>query len=334
MRSSSSFVSLALAALASVAGATCTDTLFLQSITVYKQSLKNAKTLGATWDSVVVNPWDSVAVLASGPVGFVRASAGPDTAIHYTRFQYDCGVDSVSSVQGLRVIDTIKRQGEDYVHRITTEKFVTESKVTMNDGGGDGITYLINGKEVTFARVWSSDLFDVGRLTSQSPREAFQMQYRSYVYRTQGGYATWSSSTKTRSIFPSRDALTSSMQSFITGNLNPYIDSIGTSVDSVRENFTLYRYVYDTKMPAIVGVRARSISNSRFIAQEGSNGWTIRLPYSAQVQILSIDGRVARQIPAGRDLQWDGRDATGQRVRPGVWMIRAEGIGATPILVH
>ena len=129
-------VSLVLAAFGASSQAACTDSLFLQSIPVFRQSLKNSATLG-TWDSVKVNPWDPTDLLKAAPLGYPK-SLDEDTATHYLGFRIGCGADTNSAVQGTWVMTKRVRSGEEYRHQTRSESFTKDAGVIMQDGDGAG----------------------------------------------------------------------------------------------------------------------------------------------------------------------------------------------------
>ena len=329
MRPSFLSATLALATLAPVAGAACTDTLFLQSITVFRQSLRNSSTLGA-WDSVKVNPWDSLEILKAGPVGFFGKFNIPDTSVHYLKTTYDCGVDSVSAVMATRVVNQKKMVGEDYLQVVSAEKFTKNLKVAMITNGGNGVNYQVNGALDHWSIIWSSDVFAIGKKDSAASRISYQSQGRSIIYKPTGISA--SAMGQYTSTTPVRAYLDGTISEFL-GLTDSTVKKVGAGVDSVRTNVQLFRYEYVRAMPN-VGILNKSALHTGFSVQKNSSGWNVVLPYSAQVNVVSLDGRIVRQLEPSTRAFWDGRDASGLKLHSGVWLIHAQGLGSVSVLVR
>ncbi|HQF56037.1 MAG TPA: hypothetical protein PK208_13055 [Fibrobacteria bacterium] len=326
MRPTRFLLASALSAAAST-GAACTDSLFLQSITVFRQSLKNTATLG-DWDSVKVNPWDANDLLKAAPLGYPYSNDA-DVATHYLAFKFDCGADTASAVQGARVITKRVRSGEEYRHQTTLESFTTDASVIMIDGDGKGTS--LNG--VPFSNLWKSNLFYIGKKTASSPRQSYGQVAVADIYSSTSTSTSWKSrSAAGYGVYPVLADHDNVLSEFLEDTVSLYVAKLGSGVDSVRTQIVRFRYEYDYTKPA-TGIRS-SAPRAAFRVNAGANGWSIQLTQAAPVSIYSTEGRLIRQFSAARSVFWDGRDASGAKVRPGLWVVRASGHGAVPVLVR
>lgn len=326
--------SIALAGAAASTGAACTDSLFLQSITVYRQSLKNTATLG-DWDSVKVNPWDANDLLKAAPLGYPYSNDA-DVATHYLAFKFDCGADTASAVQGARVITKRVRSGEEYRYQTTSESFVQDASVEMNDGQGKGLT--MNGE--SFSILWKSNFpdksnrFNIGKKTASAPRLSYGQSAVSYIFSSSSTSTSWKSNAAgwwgVHAVLADHEKVLSEL---LEDTVSLYVAKLGSGVDSVRTQIVRFRYEYDYTKPA-TGVRSSAAPRAAFRVNAGANGWNIQLTQATPVSIYSTEGRMVRQFPAARSVVWDGRDASGAKVRPGLWVVRASGLGAVPVLVR
>lgn len=325
--------SIALAGTAASAGAACSDPLFLQSITVYRQSLKNTATLGE-WDSVKVNPWDANDLLKAGPLGYPYSNE-EDVATHYLGFKFDCGTDTASAVQGARVITKRVRSGEQYNYQTTAESFTEDASVIMKDGDGKGTS--LNGE--SFSNLWQSNLpdksnrFNIGKKMASAPRLSYGQSAVSYTFSSSSTSSSWKSNAAgwwgVHAVLADHEKVLSEL---LEDTVSFYVAKLGSGVDSVRTQIVRFRYEYDYTKPA-TSVRS-SAQRTAFRMNAGANGWNIQLTQATPVSIYSTDGRLVRQFPAARSVVWDGRDASGTKVRPGLWVVRASGLGAMPVLVR
>lgn len=319
--------SIALAGMAASTSAACTDSLFLQSITVYRQSLKNSAALG-DWDTVKVNPWDANDLLKAAPLGFLYSN-GEDTATHYLGIKYGCGADTGSAVQGARVIDKRVRSGEEYRHQNSVESFTKDVGVTMIDGDGAGLTY--GGEH--WSILWNSSLLQIGKKATGAPRQTFDQNAISYKYTSSSSGS--SVLTSAAGGYPVAHPILADYEGVLSSflaDVGSDVAKVGSGVDSVRTQIVRFRYEYDYTKPT-TGVRS-SAPRTAFRVNAGANGWSVQLTQATPVSIYSTDGRLVRQFPAARSVVWDGRDASGAKVRPGLWVVRASGLGAMPVLVR
>src|ERR1035437_203102 len=310
---------LALFGAATAANATCADTLYLQSITVYRQTLRNSATLG-TWDSsLAINPWDSNQLVQAGPVGYSISFGGKDTVTHYLRFQYNCGADSNTTVLSARMVDTLALVREDYVHKVRADTVRQMQKVVMKDST---ITQ-VGGALISLSKVWNADSFEVG--TRDGVRQAWQGLYHSLIYKGKGitaGYLTPQITPFRESPMGSYSDLLGSIQSSLSGG-----------ADSVVAELRMFKYVYNYASPAAAVLPHASIAE-KFVVRALSSGVELVLPRSTQVLIIDLNGRVVRNFAGGLGRQtWDGRDAFGRKLY-GVWIVRAEGLGAVPVILR
>lgn len=308
---------IALLGVATAASAACTDTLFLQSITVYRQTLKNSATLG-TWDSVLVNPWSLADLANAGPVGYAVAVGASDTALHYLRFSSNCGADSISVVTGAWVRDTLAGT----THAVTADTFDLSLKVERT--GARWISF--NGVNDTFEFLWKSNVFQLGQLQGGSAIEGWSQLANSYKFTATND----SINSILQSISPVREGALQNIESFLSEQ-SPWVASVGHGTDSVRIDLALYKYSYGTAAPTSIAPRTATFR--AMSARSVGAGVEIRLGTAAAVQILSPDGRVARILPAATAQTWDGRDAHGRKLS-GIWIVRAEGVGAVPVMVR
>lgn len=319
--------SIALAGMAASAGAACSDSLFLQSITVYRQSLKNTATLG-DWDSVKVNPWDANDLLKAAPLGYPYSNE-EDVATHYLGFKFDCGADTASAVQGARVITKRVRSGEEYRHQTTSESFTKDAGVIMQDGDGKGL--VVSGEP--YSILWSSSLFYIGKKTATSPRQSYSQIAVADIYSSTSTSTSWKGrSAAGYGVYPVLALHDNVLSELLEDTVSLYVTKLGSGVDSVRTQIVRFRYEYDYTRPS-TSVRS-SAPRATFLVNAGANGWNIQLTRATPVSIYSTDGRLVRQFPAARSVVWDGRDASGGKVRPGLWVVRASGLGAVPVLVR
>jgi hypothetical protein len=321
---------LALAAIlgaSALASATCDDTLYLQSITVYRQSLKNDTTLG-TWDSTVVNPWSLTDLLNAGPVGYSMTGFSADTVRHYLRFSSDCTPDSVSNVLVAAVRDSLVGLAQ----AISVDTAENPQKV---DRIGDGIRVITLSDsaanyQIALTYLWqSTPSFQIGLLQDSTTIEGWTSLAHSYTY-THNGSGTGISLNRSLETVDAAEGITlGNIHTFLQNQ--PLVSATG-GIDSVRIDLALYKYVYGTIHPSAIVPRTASVRG--FSAHGVAGGVEIQLGQATRVQIMSVDGKMATSFAAhaGSNL-WDGRGASGNRL-PGLWIVRAEGVGAVPVVLR
>jgi hypothetical protein len=304
---------------ATTAGAACTDTLFLQSLTVYRQTLKNTATIG-TWDSsLAINPWNLSELANAGPIGYSTDFGGKDTVTHVLRFQYNCGTDSITTVLSARIQDTLALVREDYVHKVRVDTIQQMQKVVMKGA----TNYTVNGAIVKFSNIWVADSFTIG--ARDSVRQAWQGLYHNIIYKginISAGYLNRKIGQFKEDPIASYAALSTTIQSALSGG-----------ADSVVAELRMFKYVYDYTQPS-TAILPRAFGAAAFSIRTLASGVEIALTRSAQVQIVGLDGRVVRSFAGASGSQlWDGRDNAGRKLS-GIWLVRAEGLGAKTVLVR
>jgi len=344
MRRQILFASLAASLVASVAGAACDDTLYLQSIVVYDQTVKNSSSLGSTWDSVVVNPWDSADVIKAGPLAFSPYEAfyaDPFFSFTHTRkFSSNCSPDSISPVENVEVssdtlwIDTYHRKSV-YSSSVLKETAPVRRKWTAN-----GYFFWISGKDTLKANeVWESDDFDLVTTSSPWQPNGWYMQVMGLGIQVPQRYSSLDPFYTSCSLvvnahgsLPFR-AQVEARAAAQVANMKGVVDLVGQGrIDSTRAQVRMFHYIYGKSNP--VGVKIRQPGGERLRIGSIGNFFSAVLPRAAAVSVVSVDGRAVRQFPSSRSFAWDGRDASGAMVRPGVWLIHAQGVGTSSVLVR
>jgi hypothetical protein len=149
--------------------------------------------------------------------------------------------------------------------------------------------------------------------------------YHSLIYKGKGitaGYLTPQITPFRESPMGSYSDLLGSIQSSLSGG-----------ADSVVAELRMFKYVYDYASPAAAVLPHASIAE-KFVVRALSSGVELVLPRPTLVQIIDLNGRVVRNFAGGLGRQtWDGRDAFGRKLS-GVWIVRAEGLGAVPVILR
>lgn len=313
-----------------LAWADCSDTLYLQKIVVYQQSLKNDTAL-SSWDKFEVNPWIQNDLVNAGPVGFSYINDGPDTAMHLMRFQYNCGSDSVSSVLYGRVVDSLRVKGEGYTRVRYSDTTRQSVKSVMNNGQGKGVVLPFNGELINFAVIWDVGDEQIGKIAGGSARESWSANFVSYAFQKVTGAFSYSVLMTPRSV-RSAKAISDADLRFHFQSVQPNVAKLGTAVDSVRTAIRVFQYVYDLTQPT-TGLTQMSPIPSLHVYSEGDR-YKILLNQPEPVSIVSPSGHVARRFDANRSVVWDLRDQTGVRVAPGIWFLQIQGVKAIPVFVQ
>lgn len=336
--------SAVLLAAATSARAACSDTLYLQSLTVYKQTLKNTATLGA-WDSVVVNPWDSADAIKAAPItltpyeGMFNPSV--DTMDHELRFSSNCGTDSVGPVLSSRVTNVAAANGT-YVWKsiFSSQRHDSQAKIIWKWTRVGAYLWTV-GTDTLFAHdVWDSPDFTLASDTVTKTIVGWKGRSLGFAIKKpkiQGSelppYPDLSVDGNSRMEAPFRKQVENHFTGRILPSLKPSVDAIGNgSIDSTRIELRMYKSVFAKQEPTRVA--RRSVRSTRFSVASGAQGWSIDLPRAAALSVVGIDGRTVRTFAPAKSVQWDGRDVSGVLVRPGIWYIHAQGIGSTPLLVR
>lgn len=334
---------VALAA-ATTARAACSDTLYLQSLTVYRQTLKNTVTLGA-WDSVVVNPWDSADAIHAAPItltpyeGLFNPSA--DTMDHELRFSSNCGTDSVGPVLNTRVTTASAANGT-YIWKsiLSSQRHDSQAKIIWKWIRNGSYQWTLGSEILSAHDVWDSPDFTLASDTITKTIVGWKGRTMGFAIKKpiiQGSelppYPDLSVAGNSRMEAPFRKQVENYFTGTILPALKPSVEAIGNgSIDSTRIELRMYKSVFAKQEPTRVA--RRSIRSTRFSVVPGAQGWSIALPRVAPLSIVGIDGRAVRTFAPSKSVQWDGRDASGTMVRPGIWYLHAQGIGSTPLLVR
>lgn len=328
----SSILLAVLAGIATNAHALCSDTLVLRSISVFRQSVKNSATLG-DWNRSVLTGFDQEQLREAAPIALppTEDDANPEAvateALHFSKITSNCGFDSVSSVE---------------YHAVTNPFLPGPGGVTVNSGSESMAvrrltdSYFPVGSEVVNPKFhWTSDRFDIAQVQSPDSIGAWSTWYVGRVFRKPASSGAGPAvdhpvaGVWTYKIFHHQvdNSIASALAAF-----RKSVDSIGTGdIDSTRFDVVKFRYVYESSAyTGIVGKEGRST----FRATPAGDGWSISLPASLPLEVRAPDGRLVRRLQGGRELWWDGRDAAGHRVPPGVWVLRVQGIGAVPVPVR
>lgn len=303
--------------LAGIAAANCTDSLFLQVLEVHRQTVRNDSVMG-DWTRVNVDPWDLHALESAGRPGFPGPGMRSDTAQHYLRLASNCGSDSIAQVAIARVIDTVIRSGGANVHRVTVDTFSTRMKV---DRAGEGAGTIGYG-EYTFDFFWESPVFQIGKQQDSSSIASWYGATRTCRFASASGTSCNSYFAPT---VPVRalvvDAFASNLRSQASA-----VRAVGSSLDSVKTEIVLFRALYGTSIPA--GVRRASSTAAGLSARIAGSELELSLERASRVRLVRLDGtEVASWVaPAGRSLR--RFPAAGS----GLWIVRADGLGAVPVL--
>lgn len=321
-----------LVGIATNAHAVCSDTLTLRSISVFRQSQKNGATLGA-WSQKVLTSFGENQLREAAPIAQppsqdeANLESATTEAVHYAKIASNCGSDSMSTVEYHSVVDSFQPAAGGVSVESGSESMVVRR---LTD------SYFPVGGQIVNPRFhWTSDMFDIAQVQGPDSIGAWSAWYVGRVYRKPVSSGAGSSveyrvaGALTYKLFPHQidNALASALAVF-----REVVDSIGTGgIDSTRFDVVKFRYVYESSTyTGVVGKGPRAA----FRVMANGRGWSIFLPASMPLAILSSDGREIRRLQGGRELWWDGRDASGNRVPSGIWYLSTQGMGVVPVLVH
>lgn len=340
-------IALAAAALLTAIGsarAACSDTLYLQSLTVYSQTLRNTVALG-TWDSLVVDPWDSAEAVKVGPLtltpyeGMFTTSA--DTMDHELRFSSNCGTDSVGPVLGARLTTTSAENGT-YVWKsiVSSQRTESQARITWKWIRNGSYQWKLGSETLWANDVWDSPDFTLASDTVTNTIVGWKGRTMGFAIKkpiVQGSefppYPDLDVYAISRMSVPFRKQVENYFTGTILPTFKPSVDAIGGgSIDSTRLELRLYKSVFSKQNPTAIGPRPER--STRFSVVSGARGWTIALPRAAPLVVVGLDGRTVRSFAASETVQWDGLDASGAKVRPGVWYLQAQGLGSKAVLVR
>jgi len=326
------------------ARAACSDTLYLQSLTVYSQTLKNTNVLGS-WDSLQVDAWDLADVVKAGPVTLTPYEGlflNPFESLdHELRFSSNCGTDSVGPILSAHLTTDTASVG-DYVWKsIATAKQVDTRDTVVWKWLRNGSYQWKVGTQTLWANdVWNSPGFTLVSDTATKVISGWKGRALGFAIRKPQilgsdvpPYPQVSVNLNSNLETPFRQQI----ENYFTASILPLakvsVDSIGKgSIDSTRIEVRMYRSVFSKQAPT--GVRSVASRGSAFSVTYGSRGWSIALRQSAAISVIGLDGRTIRTFAPSRNIQWDGLDASGAKVRPGIWYVHAQGIGSKAILVR
>lgn len=312
------------------AWADCDDTLFLQKIVVYEQSLKNESVL-KNWDVTEVNPWSASDLLNAGPVGYSYLDNGPDTVKHLLRFQYNCGADSVSSSEYVGVVDSLRAKGEGFVRVRYSLNTQALKKATMANGKGAGVSLSYKGSLINFSALWEIGDERVGRLKDSSSRESWSFDLKSMSYLTIANGFSYNTQRSSKMLREAKVIAMDDLSDYLN-DIQTSVAKVGAGVDSVRTTIRLYKYIYDETRP-VASISWREGISPEIVSWKNGKV-TVSLNSPMQTTILSPSGRVVRRLDAARNVVWDLRDQAGVRVQPGVWFVQVQGLKTVPVVVR
>jgi hypothetical protein len=334
---------LALAAIlgfSCAAHAQCLDTLYLTDLTVLHMSVADSKNLG-TWDSTSLNPWNDSDLVKADAVnlGSYEGVYQPHsrTATHPRTIFFSCGADSHSVVEEVAVTDSFysnSRGMPTTTTSITTAMNSLALTLATNQG------FVFNGVDESFAILYIDELnnsISVGRQALSDSLQSWSSSPLAFYFTTPssgqslvpnvlstvGGY--YPGALKNYALSTPDSALAA---------LAPYVDEIAShQVDSTRMEVKVFHYTYSYSRPTSA-IRNRSGFSQSFQARSTAQGVEIQIDHATQVQIVGLDGRLATSFAAhaGTNL-WNGRSASGNQLT-GLWIVRAEGVGAMPVVLR
>ena len=315
----------------------------LQSLTVYKQTLRNTATLG-TWDSVEVNAWDSASVLDAGPITLTpyegRFTTSADTMDHELKFSSNCGSDSVSPILQSRVTTSAVENGT-YVwkSKFASQRRDTQAKVTWN--WTKGAFFWKVGSDTLWANnVWDSPDFALASDTVAKTIVGWKGRTLGLAIQKPTIYGSGlppvpnaAALAISRMEAPFRKQIEAYFTGAILPSFKDSVDAIGKgSIDSTRLELRLYKSVF--AKASSTAVRPRTTHPKAFAVTAGPLGWTITAAQPTAISIYAVDGTPVRTFAPTRRVVWDGKDASGAKVQPGMWVVRVHGQGAVPVLVR
>ncbi|MCB9497094.1 MAG: hypothetical protein H6686_09450 [Fibrobacteria bacterium] len=303
-----------------VAGATCTDTLYVSGLKQFTLSFRDVRT----------DHWDSSEVSASS-LGDARSlSMAPilDTSEIQLpiQFQSNCGGDSLDAVKFLRARDigaTVRGQ-EVWTPSADT---LTRSAKAVSYGA-------VKFSGISVKGFWEVDgtRWQIGMPAAPTP-STYMIQFATFRFSNGNGSYSYSGYR------PYASALREMAFDDVSGYLDQLsgaLDSVGHGLDSVRVSarITEAKYSYEPtqwSLASTSNVHKAALRSPAFGAYRTTSGYRFVLPRPVALSILSPDGRVVRELPAATLVNWDGRDAKGVMVPRGVYFVRALGLGAVRI---
>ena len=324
----------ALLGAAAAASATCVDTLYLTDLTVLHMSVANSKVRGIL-DTTSLDPWNDGALSKADAVNlgdheFIYLPHSR-TATHPRTIYYKCDADSHSVIEYVTVADSFFSDSRGN-GAVSTSLVTSTSAVSLALSTNSG--FVLNGVTKFFALLYldnKTSTFSVGRRLSTDSLRAWSSDAMAFYFDSSsaphplnvGGYLPGA-----------LEDYAESTPDTALAALGPYVDKISAgTVDSTRMEAKIFRYTYSYSKPA-TSVRSLVATPRRFSARTGAQGVEIQLDRQAKVSIIGLNGVVATtfSVQPGSNL-WDGRDAFGRKLS-GMWIVRAEGIGAVPVMVR
>lgn len=332
MRSYTAIVATAALGLAAAPGfATCTDTLFLQSLT---RTEKTYRVKGATIDSSTVTKVIALDSLLKAAPPAVPAYKLWDSATTLLRFVPDCGSDSVSPASRFRVVDTF---ATDLMGAVT-RKFRTAQELANLK------TVSVDAHKVLLSAADTLDIQKSWKLTvpgqTKAVHEVVVLAGESVARGAASGAVarTFTKSSVSASSFPwSSDLPGKGVANSMSYYLSTFIASAAaaTGADSVVVSLVAMEGVYGTThqeyLAAPTGIAAVRKVSSRVGVSSVSEGWKVSGDKAAAGFVRRLDGRLVRSFPAGTSFVWNGRDVNGMKAGRGLYLVGLEGQGVSTL---
>lgn len=311
--------------------ATCTDTLFLQSLT---RTEKTYRIKGATIDSSTATkkvPLDSLFLAVPSAVPAFKLW---DSVTTLLRFVPDCGSDSVSPALRLRVVDTF---ATDLMGAVT-RKFRTAQEVTnLKAVSVDAHKVLLS----------STDTLDIQKSWKLTVPGQTKAAHEVVVLAGEGvarGAATgavartFTKNSVNASSFPwSSDLPGKGVANSFDYYLTAFTATNASGPDSVVISLLALEGVYGTThqdyLATSTGIATARQASSRLGVSSVSEGWKVSGDKAAAGFVRRLDGRLVKTFPAGTSFVWNGRDANGMKAGRGLYLVGLEGQGAATLAV-
>jgi hypothetical protein len=325
----------ALFAASVTANAVCVDTLYLTDLTVLHMSVVNSKVRG-NWDTTSLDPWNEGDLSKANSVNlgdheFVYYPHSR-TATHPRTIYYKCDADSHSVIEYVTVSDSFFADTRGNNAK-STSLVTSTSALSLVLSKTTG--FVFNGATKYFATLYLDDkkqTFSVGRRLSTDSLRSWSSNAMAFYFDSNtapnvlvdvGGYLPGAL----------EDYAESTPDNALSA-LGSYVDKISAkTVDSTRMETKVFRYTYSYSK-SVTAIRSLAANPRRFSVRASAQGVEIQMDRQARVSIVGLNGSVAKAFTArsGSTL-WDGRDAFGRKLT-GIWIVRAEGMGAVPVMVR
>jgi len=319
---------------AASAGATCTDSMSLASF------VRTDKHFRLTVNGLVDSSQKSAsygggldllqAVPVTVPVDF---STYRDSLLLPVRFAANCGSDSVSQVRLWRAVDSSGKDKYQADVRVSSGSEVQRSFKPMALGAQG---FAITGGVLSFTSYWpiasasgKETLYYFGVLKGGSGVVGALAQSRSVAYK--GGEVKNMSSFPMVSVLPGPQGLASEQASQVGEFQNSWKAKLADGTyDSVAINFRSLDLKYDF---ASASIAVRTGAAGASVLRTRADGWLLTSDVAAPGAVRTLDGRLLRRFPAGTSMLWDGRNAQGQQVTRGVYLMGFEGQAFQSLIV-